>query len=135
MADKIKFIIPGKPEYLTMVRLALGSIADTAGFDLEEIEDIKTSVQEACKAICCHGKDGVAGEYTLECTLGEEALEISITDTGKQDFNKSLVTMKCMDCPNEGDIGVFIIRTLMTSVELIENPEGKKTIRIVKKKK
>ena len=50
MADKIKFIIPGKPEYLTMVRLALGSIADTAGFDLEEIEDIKTSVQEACKA-------------------------------------------------------------------------------------
>lgn len=38
MADKIKFIIPGKPEYLTMVRLALGSIADTAGFDLEEIE-------------------------------------------------------------------------------------------------
>lgn len=43
-----------------MVRLALGSIADTAGFDLEEIEDIKTSVQEACKAICCHGKDGVA---------------------------------------------------------------------------
>ena len=87
MADKIKFIIPGKPEYLTMVRLALGSIADTAGFDLEEIEAIKTSVQEACKAICCHGKDGVAGEYTLECTLGEEALEISITDTGKQDFN------------------------------------------------
>ena len=135
MADKIKFISPGKPEYLTMVRLALGSIADTAGFDLEEIEDIKTSVQEACNAINCHGKDGVAGEYTLECTLGEEALEISITDTGKQDFNKSLVTMKCMDCPNEGDIGVFIIRTLMTSVELIENPEGKKTIRMVKKKK
>ena len=43
--------------------------------------------------------------------------------------------MKCMDCPNEGDIGVFVIRTLMTSVELIENPEGKKTIRMVKKKK
>ena len=40
MADTIKFIIPGKPEYLTMVRLALGSIADTAGFDLEEIEEI-----------------------------------------------------------------------------------------------
>ena len=57
MADTIKFIIPGKPEYLTMVRLALGSIADTAGFNFEEIEDIKTSVQEACKAICCHGKD------------------------------------------------------------------------------
>ena len=118
-----------------MVRLALGLIADTAGFNFEEIEDIKTSVQEACKAICCHGKDGVAGEYTLECIVGEEELTISITDTGKEEFNKNLVTMKCMDCPNEGDIGVFVIRTLMTSAELIENPEGKKTIRMVKKKK
>lgn len=27
MADKVKFTIPGKPEYLTMVRLAIGSIA------------------------------------------------------------------------------------------------------------
>ena len=56
MADKIKFIIPGKPEYLTMVRLALGSIADTAGFDLEEIEDIKTSVQEACDLLPRQGR-------------------------------------------------------------------------------
>ena len=30
MADKITFTIPGKPEYLTMVRLAIGSMADTA---------------------------------------------------------------------------------------------------------
>ena len=35
--DKINFIIPGKPEYLTMVRLAIGSIASNAGFNLEEI--------------------------------------------------------------------------------------------------
>ena len=41
MADTIKFIIPGKPEYLTMVRLALGSIADTAGFNFEEIKKIE----------------------------------------------------------------------------------------------
>ena len=55
MADKLKFVIPGKPEYITMVRLAVGSIADTAGFDYEEIEDIKTAVSEACKNITCHG--------------------------------------------------------------------------------
>ena len=43
MEDKIKFIIPGKPEYLTMVRLAIGSIADTAQFNMDEIEDIQTA--------------------------------------------------------------------------------------------
>ena len=41
MADRIKFIIPGKPEYMTMVRLAIGSVSDVAGFNFEEIEDIK----------------------------------------------------------------------------------------------
>ena len=40
MADRIKFMIPGKPAYLTMVRLAIGSIADMSGFDIEEIEDM-----------------------------------------------------------------------------------------------
>ena len=39
--DKLKITIPGKPEYLTMVRLAVGSIATTAGFPVDDIEDIK----------------------------------------------------------------------------------------------
>ena len=49
MADKLQFVIPGKPQYITIVRLAVGSAANTAGFDVEEIEDIKTAVGEACK--------------------------------------------------------------------------------------
>ena len=71
MADKIKFIIPGKPEYLTMVRLAIGSVAGVADFNLDEIEDIKTAVGEACNNNSCHGADGLAEEYTLEC-ISEE---------------------------------------------------------------
>ena len=68
MADKTKFIIPGKPAYLTMVRLSIGCIADMAGFDIEEIEDIKTAVSEACKNITCHGFDGLSLIHILCCT-------------------------------------------------------------------
>ena len=60
MADKIKFIIPGKPEYLTMVRLAIGSVAGVADFSRDGIEGIKTAVGEAWKNIACHGSDGFA---------------------------------------------------------------------------
>ena len=126
MADKVKFTIPGKPEYLTMVRLAIGSIADTSGFNVEEIEDIKTAVGQACKNISCHGKEGVTTEYTLECVSDENLLEIYVTDTGSTDASK--------DCPNEGDIGVFLIKTLMNEVELLDNSSGKKTIKMVKRK-
>ena len=48
MADKIKFIIPGEPEYLTMVRLAIGSVAGVADFNLDEIEDINSFGSIAC---------------------------------------------------------------------------------------
>ena len=67
MADKLQFVIPGKPQYITIVRLAVGSAANTAGFDVEEIEDIKTAVGEACKNISCHGSEGFAEQYQVDC--------------------------------------------------------------------
>ena len=133
MADKIKFIIPGKPEYLTMVRLTIGSVAGVADFNLDEIEDIKTAVGEACKNISCHGSDGFAEEYTLECISEEGYVEIYVTDTSAGHKLKKLSKI-CVDCPNEGDLGIFVIKSLMNEVELLDNPEGKKTIKMVKRK-
>lgn len=133
MADKIKFIIPGKPEYMTMVRLSIGSVADVAGFNLDEVEDIKTAVGEACKMITCHGYTGWAEEYTIECLVEDDSLEIYVKDTSTNHLVEKLGRM-CADCPNEGDLGIFVIRSLMTQVELIDNPEGKKIIKMVKTK-
>ena len=133
MADKVKFTIPGKPEYIAMVRLAVGSIADTSGFNVEEIEDIKTAVGQACKNISCHGKEGLLSEYELECIADKDFMEIYVTDTGTVEGTGEL-SMQCMDCPNEGDLGVFVVKTLMSEVELIENPNHKKTIKMIKRK-
>ena len=133
MADKVKFTIPGKPEYIAMVRLAVRSIADTSGFNVEEIEDIKTAVGQACKNISCHGKEGLLSEYELECIADKDFMEIYVTDTGTVEGTGEL-SMQCMDCPNEGDLGVFVVKTLMSEVELIENPNHKKTIKMIKRK-
>lgn len=133
MADRVKITIPGKPEYIAMVRLAVGAIADTSGFNVEEIEDIKTAVGQACKNISCHGKEGLTTEYTLECVVDRGMLEIYVTDTGSMNCADGL-SMQCIDCPNEGDIGVYLINTLMSEVELIDNPGCKKTIKMVKRK-
>ena len=133
MAEKIKFIIPGKPEYLTMVRLAIGSVAEVADFNIDEIDDIKTAVGEACKNISCHGKDVFSDEYTLECICEKGCLEIYVTDTSAGHKIEKLSKI-CADCPNEGDLGIFVIKSLMNEVELLDNPEGKKTIKMVKRK-
>ena len=127
MADKLKFVIPGKPEYITMVRLAVGSIADTAGFDYEEIEDIKTAVSEACKNITCHGSEGFAEEYEVECIVEKDRIQITVRDTS-EGHNLKKLKKPCLDCPNEGNLSLYVINTLMSDVEIIKEENCKNTI-------
>ncbi len=49
--DNLRFTIPGKPEYLTMVRLAIASIATTAGFDLTRLKTLRMRFQRRVKRI------------------------------------------------------------------------------------
>ena len=133
MTDKLVFDSPGRPEYITMMRLAIGSIADTAGFDIEEVDDIKTAVAEACRNISCHGQEGFAELYQVECLVEDGRLEISVQDKSSA-HSIQKVKKPCLDCPNEGHLGVFVIQSLMTKVEIIDNPQGKQTIKMIKEK-
>ena len=129
--DKITFTIPGKPEYLTMVRLAISAIATNMGFDIDATEDIKTAVAEACKNVSCHGSEGFSDKYEVDCNVEKKQLEIIVRDdcdchTIKKDHKP------CKKCPEEGNIGVFVIQTLMNEVEFGRTAEGRKEIRMVK---
>lgn len=133
MADRLQFVVPGKPEYITIVRLAVASAANSAGFDVDEVEDIKTAVSEACKNISCHGSEGFAEEYSVECSLEQGRMEILVTDMSTSHKIQKL-QKPCLDCPNEGDLGLYIIKSLMNNVELLTQKDGKKTIKMIKAK-
>ena len=133
MADKLTFVIPGKPEYITMVRLAVGSAADNAGFNIDQIEDIKNAVGEACKNICCHGSEGWAEEFQVECLIDDEKMEIYVKDKSSEHNVKKLYR-PCLDCPNEGDLALFVITSLMDKLEIIKEENCKNTIKMVKVK-
>ena len=133
MADKLTFVIPGKPEYITMVRLAVGSAADNAGFNIDQIEDIKNAVGEACKNICCHGSEGWAEEFQVECLIDDEKMEIYVKDKSTEHNVKKLYR-PCLDCPNEGDLALFVITSLMDKLEIIKEENCKNIIKMVKVK-
>ncbi len=129
--DKVIFTIPGKPEYLTMVRLAIGSIATNAGFDIDEIEDIKTAVSEACKNVSCHGFDGFSDKYEVRCNIEKGRLEVIVKDDCDCHSLQKLCK-PCQNCPQEGDIGIYIIKSLMNEVEFGKSEDGRKEIKMVK---
>ncbi|WP_425755814.1 ATP-binding protein [Ihubacter sp. rT4E-8] len=129
--DNLQFIIPGKPEYLTMIRLAIGSIATTAGFDLDACEDIKTAVSEACKNVSCHGFDGFSDKYELQCNVEKGRIEIIIKDDCDEHTLQKLAK-PCQNCPKEGELGIFVIQSLMNEVTFGKEEDGHKSIRMVK---
>ena len=131
--DNLKFIIPGKPEYLTMVRLAISSIASTAGFDLEAVEDMKTSVCEACKNISCHGYAGFSEKYEVECTVDRDMIQIAVRD-GCDSHTLEKTDGPCHNCPSEGDLGIYVIESLMNEVRIDTVEDGRKQITMIKRK-
>ena len=130
--DKINFIIPGKPEYLTMVRLAIGSIASNAGFNLEEIEDIKTADCEACKHVSCHGFNGFSEKYEVECNVSEGLIEIIVQDDCEC-HSLEKTHKPCKVCPSEGDLGIYVVETLMNEVKFGRDENDHKFVKMVKK--
>ncbi|MEG2626630.1 MAG: ATP-binding protein [Anaerovoracaceae bacterium] len=131
MKDNLKFIVPGKPEYLMMVRLAISSIATTAGFDIDGAEDIKNAVEEACKNISCHGFEGFSDKYEVECNVEKGRIEITVTDICDE-HTLEKIAKPCQNCPSEGDLGIYVIKSLMSEVEIVRPVDGHKSIKMVK---
>ncbi|WP_027399616.1 ATP-binding protein [Anaerovorax odorimutans] len=131
MSDILKLSVPGKPEYVGMVRLAISSLANHAGFDIEAIEDIKVAVSEACTNVVCHGQVGFCSSYEVDCEIGNNKLIISIIDqAGGYDINN--YKEPNIDCPKQGGLGVFIIKALMDEVIICSDIGTGTSIKMVK---
>ncbi len=130
MSDLLKFSVPGKPEYVSMVRMAVSCIANNAGFDMEAIEDIKVAVSEACTNALCHGTQG-PGIYEVACELEAGRICISVKDqAGGYDVDSYRAPE--LDCPREGGLGLFIIKALMDEVAIFSEMGIGTQIRMVK---
>jgi serine/threonine-protein kinase RsbW len=133
MADILKFSVPGKPEYVGTVRLAVSSLANCAGFDIEAVEDIKVAVSEACTNVICHCKPNREDSYEVACEVGDGRISISVVDkAGGYDIEKYQRTAMEHDCLQEGGLGLFIIKALMDEVDIFSELGMGTRIKMVK---
>ena len=134
MSDVLTFSIPGKPEYIQMVRLAIGSIACKADFDVEKVDDIEVAVSEACKLVTCHGYEGWGEKYELVVVIDDNGrMEITVSETAAL-HNIEKKCKQCARCPEDGDLAVFVINSLMDEIEIMCSEKGNRKIRMVKNK-
>ena len=133
MTEEYILIIPGRPDNMTLVRLAVGAAAcSNPKLDAEKIDDIELASFEAFKNICCHGVDGWSRCVEVKCGIDDDKITVLVTDKDDvHDIPKG--KRPCLDCPNEGELGIHIIKTIMDKVEFITAAQGSRSIRMVKK--
>jgi len=117
MTDAFKFIVPGKPEYVGTVRIAVSHVASHAGFDIEAIDDIKVAVSEACTNIILHSHDHTDFSYEVDIEREEKAITIAVMDHGVGFETGNYVEPVPGETRGSG-MGIFILRALMDEVDI-----------------
>lgn len=104
--------IPSKPDYISMVRLSTSSVGYNMGLNVDEIEDIKVSIGEACiNSLSITNDESI----TIEYFLSDKKLDI-IVSGAKENIPEDIEENK------ERELGVLIIKSLMDKVEF--NSDG-----------
>jgi len=75
--DVVEIVLPPDSAYLTVLRTATAGLAARLDFTLDDIEDLRIAVDEACSMLLPHALDGA----TLRCRfeLHEDRLDITVT--------------------------------------------------------
>ncbi|WP_228108775.1 ATP-binding protein [Terrisporobacter petrolearius] len=120
--ETIKMEITANPEYVSIIRLTTSGIANKVGFCIDDIEDLKVAISEACTNAIKHSLDD---RFTIIYSMIENGLTIEIIDNGKG-YDRSTVSEPDIDNLKESGMGLFIIESLMDEV-IVESQEGKGT--------
>jgi len=129
-ADVVELKIPSKAEWVAVARLAVAAVANRLNFSIEDIEDVKLAVAEACTNCIqhAHGSD----QIEITCETEPDALTVRVRDDGRA-ARPEAVNAEKTDEARVGGLGVFLIRSLMDSVEYDVHPERGTNLVMTKK--
>lgn len=120
----VRLIIPARPEYITLCRLALTGISRLRPLSDELLADLKLALTEAASNSVRHayaeGSDGVV-EIVYE--LHPDRLVIEVADEGAGfEPGDGVADTESL---SEGGLGIAIIRAIADEVEIGARPSGK----------
>jgi len=109
----IELSLPVNAAYVSAARLTASSIVNRLGFGIDEIEDVKAAVSEACTLLIkLIPTDSV--QYFKVCfEPGEQSITVRIR--AEQGFPF---------VPDEGEMSLMVIRALMDTVEITRSGNG-----------
>jgi serine/threonine-protein kinase RsbW len=117
--DRVTIRMPAEGAYLSVLRTATAGLAARLDFTLDEIEDLRIAVDEACGLLLSQA----APEATLDCgfTLAEDSMTIAV----------SVVSQRAQ-LPSRDTFAWTVLSALAGSVDAWAGPGSKLTVMLRK---
>lgn len=133
-----EFQIPASSEFVSVIRLAISGIASRMNFNIDEIEDIKISVSEACTNVIHHAfseKDPTKQFINLSIEIRDKKFIIYVKDNG-MGFNTSELGSENQVQSSQKKLGLGLglefVKNLMEDVKIESSIGSGTTIRMCK---
>ena len=110
----VELKIPAKAEWVAVARLAVAAVASRLRFSVDELEDIKLAIAEACTNCIQHG--GAADQIEITSEVMSDEVRVSVRDRGLGHRLESVEETGFADGKRTEELGVFLIRALMDDV-------------------
>ena len=117
----VELKIPGRAEWVAVARLAVAAVASRLRFSVDEIEDIKLAIAEACTNSIQSAGGEDAGTIEIVCDAREDELRVTVRDHSPAAHLDPL-KIGGLDEGRTEELGVFLIRALMDSVDYTSDP-------------
>jgi serine/threonine-protein kinase RsbW len=115
--DPVSLILPSSAEYVMLARLVAGQVGRLAGFEPEDVYDLKLAVTEAVTNVIRHA---AVDAYEVEYRVIGQTVEVTVTDTGGG-FQRSDLAGE----PDEqGGFGLTVIENLVDELVLDSKGDG-----------
>src|SRR5215218_2774860 len=115
--EPIVLEIPSRSEYILLARLVVSCVGQLAGFEPEDVYDLKLAVTEAATNVIRHA---AVGSFQVEYRVLPRVVEITVADEGGG-FDVEKLTGKSGEY---GGFGLAVIRSLVDEVILDSTAGG-----------
>jgi serine/threonine-protein kinase RsbW len=111
----VRLEIPARAEWVAVARLAVAAVASRQRFSVDDIEDIKLAVAESCTNAIQHGLED--GKIEIVCDVTVDSIVVTVRDRGQGPPLSAVGEERIGEGGRTEELGVFLIRALMDSVE------------------
>ena len=118
----IKLSFPVNAAYVSSARLTASSVANRMNFDIDEIEDIKTAVSEACTYFIKTLSSGAKSNFDINFILNNDSIEINIATQGTLSQSPD-------------DMSLMMIKAMVDEFKIVSDKKDCVSINMLKKHK